>query len=172
MTDQIEAASRLANLIAELPGKECWAVAAGAGTGSVVDLHFGRKLRRGRPLSNPHVSSLLRECVGEMGLLIECAWRLDQRDQIICGSGDSNRVEGRMLTGLDRLSFKMVDAIELGRPGLDLCIHFGQNLHLRIFCDHTDPDGDADNYSLFAGNETYVVGPGSAIAVERGRQAT
>jgi hypothetical protein len=36
-----------------LHGTTCWGIAAGQNTGSVIDLHFGEKLDRPKPIRNP-----------------------------------------------------------------------------------------------------------------------
>jgi hypothetical protein len=46
--------------LGEIVGRPCWGFVAGKGTGSNFTMDFGRKLKRARPLTNPHLSGSSR----------------------------------------------------------------------------------------------------------------
>jgi hypothetical protein len=95
--------------VRQLLGQVCWAVAAGKGTGSVVNFHLGHKIPRQRPIPNPHLHKDLQLNKGEFGIMVYCAWRLEQGSSVICGAGKSNENEGSMVRGLTwRSSFQIL----------------------------------------------------------------
>jgi len=149
-----------------LVGECCWLVSAGAGTGSVLNLGFGRKLRRSVPLTNPKLPQEARENDAEYSLFIESVWRLDQGDRVVCGAWDDNRADGPMLRGLARLSGRTVVAVRARQPGLDLELDFENGLRLTVFCDRVNEDEGDDNYSVFTTEEVLTVGPRSALRSE------
>lgn len=153
-----------------LVGEKCWAVVAGTGTGSVLSLYFGGRVPRQRRLSNPNVSAEAQEFDGEYVLYIECAWRLDSEDAVICSWTDDNSRGETMLTGLQNLENETVRACELGHPAHDLTITFENGMALRIFCDQAGDDGP-DNFSFFTGSQASVVGArGTVQRVRRIRE--
>lgn len=85
-------------------GQTCWSVSAGPGTGSMVALYIGEKIRRARPHKNPALSPDQREFDAEFDVFIkDAAWQVTHGDEIICTSDDSNDFGGLMLSGLKRL---------------------------------------------------------------------
>lgn len=133
-----------------LPGKNCWSIIAGPGTGSMVSIAVGRQILRQRPIRNPTLSALQREFDGEFKVFIQDAdWRLEDRGEAICSSKDTNDADGPMLSGLNRLVGKTVlSAAPLGKDG-DFELMFDENLRLLVLCASTaDASGDGANYSL------------------------
>jgi hypothetical protein len=59
-------------------GSKCWSIIGGAGTGSVISLRFGDKVRMKQALRNPHLSMEERIFDGERSLIVYCDWRLFQ----------------------------------------------------------------------------------------------
>jgi len=151
LLDQLKAGlDRLAN-------EMCWGATAGEGTGSIVNLHIGKKIPRQIPLKNAHLSEDIRKYDSQLGLLIECSWRLDSKSDVTCGWTDSNEEGGPMLSGLQQIVDQKVKRVVLSLPALDLAIEFANSMVLRVFCDRTDPTEDSGNYVLFLPEWTYAV---------------
>ena len=141
-----------------LVGKPCWGIAAGANTGSVLNLHLGGKICRPRLLPNPALSADLRQYRGELSVFIKCAWRLDMEDKIICGWIESCSEGGPLARGLHRVLDETVERISLQRPALDLGVHFSNGCVLRLFCDQTyEEEEESSNYVLFTPKYYYDV---------------
>ena len=153
----------IGNCINLFIGKKCWAVVAGAGTGSIVHLGFGKKKLRARPLTNPHLSKDEQMFDAEIGLMIYCSWRLSKSGKILCGWTDSNESGGDMLKGLSLLRDKQVIDIHIGKIGYDLNIYFDDNICLQLFCDVTD---NYDNYIFYIDNAAYTIGLKSRLEAE------
>ena len=150
-----------------LIGQECWSVAVGKGTGSMVTLDFGRKVLRKRRLHNSHLSAEQQVYRGEFWLYLEnCAWRVDSESEVICGSTDDNEESGFMVDGMKKMVGQCVKAYELSFPGLDLVLHFSNSLSLHLFCDQVNLTDDIDNYSFSLPTILYTVGPRSNLFVE------
>jgi len=150
-----------------LVGKRSWSVVAGEGTGSVFILHFGRKVPRGRPIANPHLTPDQRQYTGELSLTVWAAWRIETDRAVMCGWNDSNRKNGPMVRGLQSLVGIQVKAVTIQPPALDLTIRFGRKA-LRVFCDQTVRDTGPNNYwirSTLTGR-LYAVGPRGRLTME------
>ncbi len=152
--------------IQHLVGKKCWGFVAGEGTGSVVALDFGDRMKRDKPLRNPHLTREQRENSAELSLLVQCVWRLDSSEQVICGAWDSNVIGGPMLAGLQRVVGKDVCSVVVDMVSLDLTLWFDAGLCLKIFCDRVNVDEDEDNYSFHVPARTFVVGTRSRLSIE------
>lgn len=146
--------------------QECWGIGAGEGTGSVLNLHIGEKLLRQTPVANPYLANDLQKYEGEMGLFIECAWRVDSDVEVMCGSGESNINHGLMIEGLGKITGHKIEHFDLLLPAYDLILHFSNSLTLRVFCDQTELTGENDNYSIFFPEVIYVVGSRSEVRRE------
>ncbi len=149
-----------------LIGKPCWAFYAGPSTGSIVSFDFGEKIPRRVPLLNPKLSEDERYHFGEVSLFIECAWRLDSSDTVICGSTDSNDNEGPMQRGLELIVGRTVKSVKVEPPACDLTIGLDGNFTLKVFCDQTNVEEGYDNYSLHVKDRIYIVGPRGRIRYE------
>jgi hypothetical protein len=122
----------------QLLGQVCWAAASGEGTGSVVNFHLGQKIPRQRPIPNPHLHKDLQLNKGEFGIMVYCAWRLEQGSIVICGSGESNSNEGSMIKGLDNLTGRNIKSLSIFPPAFDMTIGFENECVLKVFCDMTN----------------------------------
>lgn len=151
----------------DLRGKPCWSFYAGPSTGSHVDFDFGQKLSRVVPLlGNANLTEDQKFYHGEVSLFIQCAWRLDSNDEVICGSTDSNEKDGPMLVGLQSMMNKTVENLEIARPAFDLTLEFRGGLFLKVFCDQTNVEDDDPNYTLHTKDRIYIVGPKGQISFE------
>lgn len=149
-----------------LIGKENWGFVAGKGTGSILQLLLGNKIPLNEPNDNTNLSDEVRNSEAEYILYIECVWRLDSNNKIICGAWDSNSKNGRMLKGLSSIVGINIVNIEVIEPAFDLIIEFSNSHILKIFCDQTSGDKYTSNYSLFTKTEILSVGCNSKIEVE------
>jgi hypothetical protein len=149
-----------------LVGKKCWGFVAGKGTGSVVALDFGEKLKRTRSLKNPHLTQEQRENDAEISLLVRCTWRLDAPERVVCGAWDSNEIDGLMLAGLQEVVGKNVCAATVGAPAWDLALQFDNGLCFKAFCDRLSEEEAEDNYVLYAPRGTFTVAARSCLLAE------
>jgi len=136
---------QLKTSMSQLINKECWGIIAGEGTGSFVNLEIGEKIRRNKELENPALETDVRQFEGQYSLSLECAWRLDSTEAVICGSSDDNSKGGKMLSGLKLLTGLRISRVNLSKPGLDLEIEFSKGLTLKVFCDQTNENDQNDN---------------------------
>ena len=118
------------------------------------------------PVSNPSLSPEVREHDPEYSMFIECVWRLDSRDRIVCGAWDSNKNDGPMLAGLGEIVNHAVRVLTIDPPAMDLTMVFDNDLSLRAFCDQINVDDAVDNYSFFTPSAVFTVGTRSLIRVE------
>jgi hypothetical protein len=141
-----------------LRGKSCWAAIAGRGTGSAIDLHFGSKVPRERPLSNPTLTEEERRFEGEVSIYITCAWRLDSKSSVVSGWLDGGETVDEMVKGLKSIVGHRAEAVEIQKPAWDLKIKFDNDLTLMVFADQTNVLDRDDNYSVFVGTKGFTVG--------------
>jgi hypothetical protein len=148
-------------------GKACWASVAGEGTGSTFSLNFGRKILRERPLKNPFLPNDVKRFSSEYSLYVQFAsWRLDDIDQVICTSTDSNENDGVMVNGLTRLMGCIVTETKLSKPGQDLFMKFDNKYQLTVFSCWSNEAEPATNYSVSTPTATFSVESRSEILVE------
>lgn len=140
--------SGLRNLVSSLEGKVCWAFIAGAGTGSMVTLYFGRKYPRPKVLRNPKLTPELRGYEGEYHMFLQgCDWRVEDAKGIICSSSSPNHSDGPMVVGLNRLVGKIVVRAQVVGVVPDISLLFNDQCSLFTFC-HTIKEDSLDNYSV------------------------
>jgi len=167
MTNQDRLEEEFENELKRLIGKPCLSIYAGESTGPDVLIDFGKKMPRTIPVLNPKLTEEERYYEGEVSLFIRCAWRVDTKREVICGSTDSAVEDGPMITGLGVLLQRTVESIQVRLPGLDLTVKFNGSLELRIFCDQTDLENEYDNYSFtLKKNKIYIVGPRGRLRYE------
>ncbi len=149
-----------------LRGKKCWSIVAGRPNGSQIKLDFGQPVPRRHLVRNPFLGADQRDQEGEFDLFVQCAWRLEHDQMIVCGSTDDDRNDGPIVTGLSKLTDKTVLQVELSDPVPDLTIRLGDGFVLRLFCDQTNLEQGGDNYSFRSGDTILAVGPRGAITSE------
>ena len=149
-----------------LKGKRCWSIIAGAGTGSVVNLGFGDKKEKTKPLTNPELTEEQRNFDPEIEIMIHCSWRLLSSGSIICGWRDSNESDGDMLNGLHLLKDKKVVGVKLTEVVYDLEICFEDNIYIQLFCDQTNDYEADENFTLFMNPGSCTVGLKSSLEIE------
>ncbi len=156
--------SQLQNATTELIGERCWFVSAGPNTGSVINLHFGKRIPRIYPGSRQSKTPR-RGVIGSIQLFVECAWRLDSADSVVCGCRDSSLPDGEMLSGLSLIEGQKVMDVDLRLPSCDLSVAFANDLRLGIFCDQVNPVDQGDNYWISTPSYSVAVGVRSVLQI-------
>ncbi len=159
-------AEELESLVLGLRSKACWAALAGRGTGSAIDIHFGAKVPREVPLTNPTLTDEERRFEGDTSIYITCAWRLDSRSSVVCGWLDGGETVEGMVRGLRSVVGHRVEAVDIQRPAWDLKIVFDNGLTLTIFADQTNLIDHDSNYSVFHATKAITVGARSEVRTE------
>jgi len=136
-----------------LKGKEFWGGGGSANTGSMLDINFGAKISK--IVRSKGKEKLIYE--GEFILYIECcSWRLISDKGILSSNFDEiNKINA----GINKILNTEVIEVKLVKKTFDLDIQFSNNHNFQIFCNQTDEENDMDNYSLFHGEDIYVIGP-------------
>lgn len=158
---------RLREELQQMISKSCWSVVAGEGTGSVITINIGEKVRRPKPVRNLWLNKDEQENEGEMSLMIWCAWRLDGPAGVVCGSTDSNDNDGSMVKGVKMLIGRVVESAEILSPAFDLRLAFRGQYVLNIFCDQTSERDGTENYTFYGNEKILTVEAGSCLAVEQ-----
>ena len=153
----------LSAALSEVVGRPCWEFVAGKGTGSNFTMDFGRKLKRARPLTNPHLSDAAKRYVGEYVLYVTCPWRLQTRSTTVTSWADARKNRrgvqnnlGLMLAGLAQLKGARVSHVALRGPALDLRVTFDNGLSLVVFSDETEATG-YPAYNFYTSQTSYSV---------------
>jgi len=163
----VDLAEEFVGRLMDLRGKPCWSFYAGPSTGSHVDFDFGRKLPRAVPiLGNPNLTEDQKFYASEVSLFVQCGWRLDSSQEVICGSTDSNEKNGPMLLGLQAIIGATVQQVKIARPAFDLILAFSGDLFLKVFCDQTNLEDDDPNYTLHTKDRIYIVGARGRVHFE------
>lgn len=155
-------------LLDSLVGTECWSFLGGPGTGSVLSLGFGKKVRRPRPLRSKHPERVYSRYEPEFCLMLYfCAWRFRHRGAVIGGWTDMDckpsveQMENRILGG-------RVESVTIAPVTHDLRVAFDQGVTLDVFCNQAQGEqGHDDNYHFFGGQWIGAVGPRSVVSFER-----
>jgi hypothetical protein len=157
----------LESALVSLVGERCWSVINGEGSGSLVSTAFGKKLLRKLPLRNASLSDEQRNFEGEFELYVECAWRLESKEEVLCTSTSSNHRGGLRDKSLRNLIGRTVTDAVCTYPGGDLAITFDDSLALRIFVDQANEVDEFCNYT-FATKDLLVTNAAKAeIKVQR-----
>lgn len=148
-----------------IQGMPCWSVIGGAGSGSNLNLYFGRKVKRKRPLTNLSLSSDERVFEGEKCLAIYCDWRLQTAEEILCSS-QSTEQNGVALESFSRIREKAVRSIAFLSQMHDLQIDFISGVSLVLFCDVELGNEMESNYVMFNERTSVAVTPSGRLVAE------
>lgn len=152
--------------VEDLANKRCWGIAVGGLAPYVVSLCMGKKIKRQIQIKNPILPLDQQMYDGEIALLVDCSWRLDSTNGVICSWIEANREPVSIASKLEILRDKSIESADLSLPGMDICINFSGALALRVFCDRMSSGEDSDNYILYTPEWNYVVGVGSQVTRE------
>ncbi len=144
-----------------LIGLTSWSVVAGLGTGGCLSLGFGEKLPASRFSKNTALSLDDRVFEPEFIILIECAWRLSVKENVVLtwvGIG-SEFWEAK----LNPLRAARLLSFEVTRTANDLTLQFDDGISLEIFCDQSEAE---DNYLVFTRETILAAGFGGRLQSE------
>jgi hypothetical protein len=130
-------------------------------------LDIGAEVPRENPIRNPNLSERQRKYEGEYRIFVQCAWRLESSDSVLCGSGDDSAAGGEMVRVVQTILDRRILQAEVQHAALDLTLSLTGGLLLRIFCDQTDLEENNLNYSVSSGTTTVAVGPRGQIEIEK-----
>jgi hypothetical protein len=138
-------------IVNPLLGQKAWGVSLGFG--SFLTLEFGQPL----PSSGEN-----QKIHGEWHLwLYNCAWRLEQKDRILGGSGDER---DQLETVIERLNNLTLQSVELLPPAGDAVFTFEHQVVLRLFAIYSQ---DYAHWFLYAPDGNVLsVGPGNSWSYE------
>jgi hypothetical protein len=155
---------------ARLVGQECTTVTGGAGSGSVIGLGFGDRLRRIKPLRNPTLTEADRKYASEFELTIYCGWRLRDQSAVLCGWREAG--DDRIWALLRTMRGRRVESVTVQARSQDLCVSFEGALSLDVFCDITAQNEFEDNYTFADKEIVGAVGVKSVLAEPSPRRRT
>jgi hypothetical protein len=138
-----------------LLGEECWAIIAGSGTGSVILLDLGAKLRREVPLRNDALSDEERNFEAPYSVHIWSSWRVE-RGAAVVGSWAALPAEGWWeRSGLALIKGRRLTGYELGDPVPDLRLEF-DDVRLSVFADTLAVDDEDCAFTLRTPTDVYL----------------
>lgn len=139
MTERKATRAELQQALQRLNGLRTWNSRAGSGTGSIFTLEFGEVLPE-------------RAGQGELSLMVSCAWRLNDRQQIMCTWHDD--ADSVLATCLALLHEARVIEVTLSSWG-DLQLQFSNSLVLDVFADLSVRQIGDDNWLISVGQDYY-----------------
>ena len=148
-----------------LIGKECWAVVGGEGTGSVISLSIGDKIRRDRPSKNENLPELVRNFKSEFGLFIESSWRIQNFSKILCASHHENSRNGPYQFGFSEIVGHKIVSASITEPAKDLMLDFENNHCLVVHCSGIGQD-NPECYSLLMEGQSVTVCFDGVVQIE------
>jgi hypothetical protein len=156
----------LEEALQDLIGCRCFSAISGSGVEFAFALHLGEKQRRFLRLANQRLSFLQRTYEGSHTLLVECTWRIDGPDGVLASCFDRAKPAGERDAAVEDLVDRAVEAIEVGRPGLDLHVRFEGGLVLHVFATEVDENSKRNNWTYACPFATVTVGPRSRLTME------
>jgi hypothetical protein len=108
-----------ASLVERLHGQRCAQISIGEDDELILD--FGELIQTGPG-----------DFDGENWLIVECPWRLDDDDDVLCGWEDSDETIGATAHVLIGAT---LESSSVRRPGFDLTLNFDSKHRIRIFPD-------------------------------------
>jgi hypothetical protein len=148
-------------------GTNCWSIVGGAGSGSIVSLRFGEKVRLERPLKNSRLSLEERIFDGERSLIVYCDWRLETRGTILSTSQSITEHGAIDLNAFDRIKNQLVSEIGFSSDLPDLRLRFGNDIVFSVFCDLPVSESEDSNYVMFNPSTSIAVTSTGHLAVEK-----
>jgi hypothetical protein len=108
-----------ASLVERLHGQRCAQISIGEDDELILD--FGELIQTGPG-----------DFDGENWLIVECPWRLDDDDDVLCGWEDTDETIGATAHVLIGAT---LESSSVRRPGFDLTLNFDSKHRIRIFPD-------------------------------------
>jgi len=127
--------------IKKIESLTCKEIIGGSGTGSIINVKIG--------IPNSSIG---------YDLFIQCVWRLDSPEKVVCGAWSNNKKGQSMLRGLNKIVGQKIISVQLSQPSYSLSVCFENNYTLHIFCDQIGDDPAlGDNYCFFTPEYVYSV---------------
>jgi hypothetical protein len=142
-------------------GKAVWRIVAGPPTGSSFTLAAGEKWR----VEYQRRTRKVTRDIGEYALYVTCAWRLEEQDKVLCTWRDDARDEGLVVSALQRMVGRSIEAVSALPPAFDLDVRLTDDMRLYVFCEEPAPAGE-DCYNLFSPTHSFSVGGGGTVSME------
>lgn len=153
--------------LSKVRGTSCWSIVGGAGSGSIVSLRFGEKVRLERPLKNSRLSLEERIFDGERSLIVYCDWRLETRGAILSTSQSITEHGEIDLSAFDRIKNQLVAEIGFSSDLPDLRLRFGNDIVFSVFCDLPVGESEDSNYVMFNPSTSIAVTSTGHLVVEK-----
>jgi len=133
-------------------GKKAWGVSLGEG--SFITIEFGIPVPSEEDQEQIH---------GEWHLWIYCcSWRLEQGEEILAASEDS---QSKLEEAVKTLECLTLYSVELLPPAWDTILNFEQQVILRLFSVYSE---DYEHWILFTPNGDVInIGPGTHWSIEK-----
>ena len=118
VNSQQEMIDQYRKAIKNLIGQPCWGVLACPSRGAYIDMQFGDRIPRDRPIQNSTFTEEERNYMGKYSIQIKsAAWRLEKGSEVITGSTDSNDLNGPMLQGLGQIVGSCIEKVLISNLG-------------------------------------------------------
>ena len=101
--------------------------------------------------------------MGEITLLVWCAWRLDSPDAVLTGSTDE---ESKTVNALNDLVGSVISDVKVLLPGWDLRVMFSNGTVLSVFADQFRAHGFNGNWEIWERERGISVKPGGIVTIE------
>jgi hypothetical protein len=144
---------------------ECWSVVGGRGTGSVILIKLGERVRREREIANSSLTEEERQFDPLFSLMIWCSWRVEMSRKVV-GSWVALTESGELEpTGALGMKGRHLTGFHLDDPIPDLQLDF-DDLRLSLFVDTLSKDKDDEAYAVQVRSRTYGVFANGTMDVE------
>jgi hypothetical protein len=160
--------------VAPIIQNECWAATGDGAAGAWIKLELGAKIARFRVVSNPKLPEDVRKYEGANDVFVQCPWRVERGQYVLCGSADSSEPGGPRTRALrDALVGKKILSVRLDGVSPDLVVAFDNECLLRTFCDGSFVDGERyEYYSIRIAGVIYSVANDGISDETRREQST
>lgn len=128
------------NEVKKLKGTKFWGIVGGRGTGSVISLSFGEMYPKEISSNNSSLSDAVRNNDSEYSLMVDCPWRIEDGEVVICGSHHSNEVDGPFQSTFERVVGTKVTSVYCNAPAYDLMLGLSNGIFIKIFCSSIGSD--------------------------------
>lgn len=147
-----------------LHGKRCAKVAGTSGVGSMVILLFGET--HTKVLALPSFPPVTYDDA-ELAFLLDFAfWQLKHSGILLCSSSSPNGTDSEMELGIKQIEGRLVTAVTLEEPSLNLTLCFDEDFAFEVVCNQLVHQQHDDNYHLRSARGVLIVGPRSEVRFE------
>ncbi len=151
-------------------GQPIWSGVAGPRDDYVLTLEIGEKRRRVSRLGAQELSFNKRTFEGAFGFIIECPWRFESSDQVLCSCFELLEPTGRGPREIAGMADAVIEDVAIIAPAYDLLIQLSGGLRIFAFSSETNPKKKRNNWSFWSQRHLLTIGPKGTVAL-RDRQA-